>query len=158
MKKKTIILTVFVAVLILVLVLVFLLTMRGKKEEVYEGEIISISYSYGSYNGGYWNYEIYKENQKTFVKAKGWNGVELNLNKQVDNNVLDDISQIVKEKEIYKWYGFNKEDKNVLDGYSFSLTIKYSDGKEGKASGYMKYPNNYTSAHKELTNYLETIK
>lgn len=44
------------------------------------------------------------------------------------------------------------------DGYSFSLKIKYSDGKEGKASEYEKYPNRYKWGHKELANYLENIK
>ena len=45
-----------------------------------------------------------------------------------------------------------------MDGYSFTLIIKYVDGKEIEAYGYMEYPTNYKQVDKEITEYLEKIQ
>ena len=152
MKKKIIIGA------ILILIVGVLLLVCYKKQEKYEGNIVSFEYNYGSYNGGYYNYKIYKQDDKSFIKAIGMDGIELNLDKEVDDTVLKDISKIVKDNKIYKWNGFDKKDSHILDGYGFTLKIKYSDGKEIKANGYMKYPNNYEINHKILVDYLELLK
>ena len=86
------------------------------------------------------------------------NGVDLNLDKELEESVLKDISKIVQENRIYKWNGFSKKNDDISDGYTFSLTIKYNDGKEVKAYGHEKYPKNYENIHKILSNYLETVK
>lgn len=150
MKKKIII-----GAILVVGVIFFV---GNSKQEKYEGDIVSFEYNYGDYNGGYYNYKIYKQDDKNYIKAKGMNGIELNVEKEVDDTVLKDISKIVKDNRIYEWNGFDKKDSHILDGYSFSLTIKYSDGKEIKANGYMKYPNNYETNHKVLVDYLELLK
>ena len=56
-----------------------------------------------------------------------------------------EIENILIKHEVYKWDGFHKSDKNVLDGDGFYFTYKRMDGEGISASGYMKYPNNYSS-------------
>jgi len=164
MKKKGVIALVLGIVVILVIAVIVILTRyagkdtKNKNKKSYDGEIVGIEYSYGSYHGGYREYEIYIKNDKTYLVAKGGNGIDLNINKRIDNSVLEDISEIIEDNKIYKWYGFDKSDKHILDGYSFSLIVKYKDGKEEKAHGYMKYPSNYEEGHKALSDYLESFK
>ena len=59
--------------------------------------------------------------------------------------------------KIYKWNGFDETDKDILDGYSFELIVKYKDDSTLKAYGYMKYPDEYNIGHEALTNFLESI-
>lgn len=67
MKNKMLIVAIFWVVLILVVGLILII--KNEKEEMYEGGIVSISYSYGVFHGGDLNYEIYKANGQTFIKA-----------------------------------------------------------------------------------------
>ena len=149
----------FMIGMVLILVIIGLLIFnRYNNKEIYDEDIISFEYSYGGYPGGYWDYKIYTENGKTYILARGMNGVDLNINKEIDKSILEDISKIVQENKIYEWNGFNKKSSFILDGYFFSLTIKYNDGKEVKAYGHEKYPTNYEISHEILSNYLESIK
>ena len=51
---------------------------------------------------------------------------------------------------VNKWDGFNKSDKNVLDGNSFSFSYSNTDNKSIEAHGYMKWPNNYREFRDEI--------
>lgn len=158
MKNKMVIV---VIIILLVLGIIGGILFFGKNKEnaeQYNKEIQSFEYHYGSYNPGYKEYKIYTANNKIYISAKGFNGIDLNIDKEVDKSILNDISEIVKENKIYEWNEFNKSDKNVTDGNSFKLKIKYVDGKEINAYGYMKYPKNYEQGHKSLVTYLEKIK
>lgn len=155
MKKK-----VFVGigvVLVLLVVIALIIFFIPKNNESYDGNIVSFEYSYGGYPDVIWEYRIYTENDKTYMYANAMNVTFVKFTKEIDDVVLDDITKIVKENEIYKWDGFNKSDIFVSDGNGFSLSIKYSDGKEIEASGHMKYPNNYEVGHEALSSYLEKL-
>ena len=143
--------------LILVIIVGVVIFNRYRNKENYDGDIASFEYSFGGYPDEYWDYKIYTENSKTYLLGKGLNGADLNINKEVDNSVLSDISNIIEKNKIYEWNGFYKK-SNILDGYTFSLRIKYSDGKEVQAYGHEKYPTNYEEIHEILLNYLKSIK
>ena len=75
----------------------------------------------------------------------------------VDKSVLEDIEKVLNKYNVEKWNGFNKVDKNVLDGNSFSIYIKMSDGSKVEASGYMMWPNNYSNVKEELDKIFNNI-
>ncbi|MCL1907538.1 MAG: hypothetical protein FWG08_06480 [Propionibacteriaceae bacterium] len=128
------------------------------------GSLKSFSYDYGSFNGGYWAFQIQLgQNPEDpmgdliyIFSARGSNGVELDVNKPVPGTVLDDIEQIMADHNIYSWDGFNKSDKAILDGYSFGLVAEF-DNSTVVASGYMKYPKNYHEGHQALATYLNAL-
>lgn len=131
---------------------------KAINDQNYDKEIVSFHYDYGSYNGGFWEYDIYIEENNTYIEANGQNGVDLRIDKQIDDSVLEDISTIINENEIYKWYGFDKRNTSIYDGYSFLLEVEYEDGEKASAKGYMSYPKNYDEGHEVLSNYLENIQ
>lgn len=159
MKNKILIISLLIFILIVLVVgLILLIQKNIENSEKYNIEIDSFSYYYGSYHGGYIQYGIYTEDDKAYMSAYGYNSLNVNFKKEIDKSVLNNISKIVAKNKIYKWNGFSKSDDDVLDGYSFTLIIKYVDGKEIRAYGYMEYPSNYNQWHKEITEYLKEIE
>ena len=152
MKKTFILIFIFVISL-------FVITGCAKSNKI-ESDIISFTYEYGSYNNGYYKYTIFvsvEENMVMFT-AEGHNGVNLNINKEIDSSYLNQLSDIINDNKIYEWDGFHKSEDDVMDGYSFKLNIGYKNGETIDASGYMKYPDNYDNCHEALLKFLKSIK
>ena len=61
----------------------------------------------------------------------------------ISSKIMDEVYDLLIKYQVGKWNGFHKVDKHVLDGNSFSLSIKMKNGDILSASGYMKYPKNY---------------
>ncbi len=141
----------------IILIGIILLVSGCGKTVQNNSNIKNFTYDYGSYNGGYYSYAITREDDQIHLDAKGMNGVDLNADKSITESDLNELAKIINDYKIYEWNGFHKSDKNVLDGYSFSIEIQYSDGEIMEASGYMKYPNNYEKAHEALENYLYSL-
>lgn len=120
--------------------------------------IKSFHYNYGSYNGGYHYYSIEEDDGKMMINGAGGNGVELDINKEISDDRLEELSRIINDNKIYEWDGFNEDNDGILDGYSFELKIKYADGREIVAEGYEKYPQNYEQAQRNLTEFLESFE
>lgn len=129
----------------------------SENSEKYDGQIVRFEFDYWTMDGS-WDYKIYNENGKTYIEAKGGNGVDLYIDGETDDSVLDNITELVFENEIYKWDDFNKKDTSILDGYSFNLYIEYDNGEKIEASGDNKKPKDFDVGHKALMNYLKTIK
>ena len=139
----------------MVLFSVIILTGCKSKKNDY-GDIIDLSFSYGSYNGGYYNYSISESNGVIYYRANGSNGVQLDVIKEIDFSYLDKIKKIVNEYNVDEWDGYNERDDSVSDGSSFSLNIQYMD-KTISASGYMKYPKNYNKVKEKLLKLFDEI-
>ncbi len=118
--------------------------------------MIGFQYSFGSYNKGYWIYEIQNENGKLYLVGEGHNGVELNGKSEVPADTLEHIESIINQYNIEKWNGFSKRNNSILDGYSFKVEATYEKG-EIKADGYMMYPTNYEAGHEALYVYLDEL-
>ena len=127
--------------------------------KAYEGSITDFSYHYGSYFGGYYDYDLVLQDDNTVLfTAIGGNGIELGITKEVDPAILEELSSVINDNHLEKWDGFSKSDSSILDGYSFSLIVKYDDERTLTASGYMSYPENYRKVHDSLVDILESVK
>ena len=74
----------------------------------------------------------------------------------VDKNSVSKIIDILNKYNAYSWNGFNKSDKNVLDGTSYYFRLD-TGSDTIDASGYMKYPKNFGVAIKEIIKIFESI-
>ena len=60
----------------------------------------------------------------------------------VDEPFAQELKAILEKYGVGSWNGFNKRNKHVLDGNSFSLSVCMGE-EEIDASGYMRWPKNY---------------
>jgi surface protein len=125
-----------------------------KDKKNFDGDIVSFRYSEGSGMGPSYEYEINLEKNKYIFKAGGYNGANLDVEKEISEEQVKKLSKIINDNDIKSWDGFDKSDKDVMDGHSFSLFVNYKSGEKIEAHGYMKYPSNYREASKELEDYL----
>lgn len=73
---------------------------------------------------------------------------------RTSSRILDEISRIVDTNRMRRFKG-NYVRKNVLDGWAWDFTLKYSGDKSINGSGYMKYPRGARDAFKELTDFID---
>jgi len=166
MKKRVIVIGIILV--IIVIAAIFIIKNVNSKNDnkskdssnnAINSKIVEFSYSYGSYFGGYNEYNVYTTDEGiVHIDANGLNGSDLHIDKDVDESVLNEIDKIVNEYKIYNWDGFDKSDEDVLDGDSFEFKVSYENGKTIFAHGYMKYPDNYKEASDALINYFNSLK
>ena len=82
---------------------ILLLTGCGKTIQKYDGDIQSFSYNYGSFNGGYYAYDISVEEGVPHLVAKGMNGVDLDLDKDIDASYVEKINQVIQDNNLGKY-------------------------------------------------------
>ena len=140
----------FLILLIIILVIFFIF---GIKRKVIINNIkhLRLSYSNGYAMYAYSIYEINYEDGKYILSIKP-NGVpdEEVQKEEISKKDIKQVINILNKYNVSKWDGFNKIDKNVLDGDSFSFSLKYNDDKDVSASGYMRYPKDYGLVKQEL--------
>lgn len=154
MKKKV----AFIILIILIILLVGVICMFifGQKKK----EITSITKLHLSYSNGYMMdantiYDIDKKDDKYFVTIKPHLiPEEESQTVEIDKKTINKIIEILNKNKVYKWNGFKKSDKYVLDGDSFSFWLYMDDGSDIHASGYMMWPDNYGTVKLELDNIL----
>ena len=61
-----------------------------------------------------------------------------------------ELLELVQKYNVASWDGFNKSDQFVLDGSNFTFSVTTKDNVKIYASGYMKYPRNFSNFMKEL--------
>ena len=120
------------------------------------GNLTSFNYYFGSFHEGYWEYEVYENNGDAYFLAHGANEADLYVTTRVDMSVLEDITKILIEKNVFDWDGFKGGDYEIMDGYGFGLRAVFGN-RELIAEGYMKYPKNYGAGHNALAEYLEKL-
>ena len=69
----------------------------------------------------------------------------------------DRLDALVRRCGLWKWNGFDKNDRNVMDGEGFDLTIRYADGKQLEASGDNAFPDGYKAAENEINTYFKEL-
>lgn len=95
-----------------------------------------------------------KCDDKCVVKIKPCDTAEEKAQEvELSQEQVKEIEDLLNMYHVGKWDGFNKADKNILDGRSFSISISLQDGTLISAHGYMKYPKNY----KEVSSGLERL-
>jgi len=120
------------------------------------GKLICISYSFGSFFGGQWDYSITKQYDELYLLGKGGNGVDLNVCAKVSDKELGELAEIIESNGIHSWNGFDEFNHGVLDGYGFDLIANFENGTL-IASGYEIYPDNYEAGHEVLRSYFEKL-
>ena len=122
-----------------------------------EGNIVSLRYNINNGMAGSCEYNISTKERIVFTKeCVGM--YEANFEKEITKEDLDEIKKIINEQEIYKWDGFDRTLKNVLDGGGFTLSVTFDTEEEIMAHGYMKYPYNYQEASQSLVDYFDHIE
>lgn len=158
-------------VIIVVLVLVLLLIGGGciywiknhqngvtKKTEITNFEYLHFSYSTGNMIYSNVRYSIDLKEGKYIATIKP-NDVPDEEAKEVEINeeTIKQIIEVLNEYDVLSWDKFNKSDKNVLDGDSFSFNMKLDDKQSISASGYMEWPKNYGNVKGELDDILKKL-
>lgn len=105
---------------------------------------IHYSYSTGDMANSNVHYYIDLVDGKYILSLKPGE-VDDSLTKKVvlDEKTIEQLVNRLNKENIYLWNGFRENDKDALDGDSFSLYISTKDNEEINASGYERWPNNY---------------
>ena len=126
-------------------------------------EINDIKYfSYGTvdgmamYDGVHYSID-YKDNK--YIATIQENGVSEEDAKVVEISKRDvkRLENILNKYNVGSWDGFQKYDKDVLDGSSFNISINTFDDNSVSASGYMRWPKNYREVRNELGNFFKVL-
>ena len=76
---------------------------------------------------------------------------------QIDSAVLDALMDIIDACDVAVWDGFHESEPYVLDGETFSLSVRFSDGAEVQASGDNRFPDRYHDFSSAVTRLLDTV-
>ena len=126
-------------------------------------EINDIKYfSYGTvdgmamYDGVHYSIE-YKDGE--YIATIQGNGVSEEDAKVVEISKRDvkRLENILNKYNVGSWDGFQKYDKDVLDGSSFNISINTFDDTSVSASGYMRWPKNYREVRNDLENFFKKL-
>ena len=113
-------------------------------KEIKDIKYFSFNYSVGYYANANWSYVLELKDGAWAAEVKP-NGVapEDAEKYTVGEDFVRSLEDFLKEKKVGAWDGFDKADKYVLDGDSFSLYIRMTDDQSVSASGYMEWPEGY---------------
>ena len=141
MKKIVIILLFVIFISIL-----FLIKLKGGKKMVEISEIKSFhfGYSVNMMMNGNVSYDVKLLDDKYIATIKPYmidNDDALEI--ELSDSQVETLRNILIDNKVNKWDGFDKADKNVLDGNSFSLFIHFVNKDSISAKGYMNWPENY---------------
>ena len=102
----------------------------------------------GAYSQCFYEAELVGDTVNILIKM---NGSNTGHTFTAQPEFMHKLTETANAYNVGSYDGFDKADKRVLDGDSFSLAIKTSGGQEVKASGYMKYPENFREAMTAIT-------
>lgn len=101
----------------------------------------------GTYMGAGFDYDYNLTDGKGVITVR-IDGVreEDALTLDADEAFVSQLESIIDGQKLRKWDGFSKSDSDVLDGRSFSFSVRFDDSSHISASGYMKFPKGYGEA------------
>ncbi len=74
----------------------------------------------------------------------------------VDRSAFNILYRVIMEQKIYLWNGFHKNNSMAVNGYTFSLNVKFENWTLS-ASGCAMRPAGYDAAHRVLCDCLREI-
>ena len=95
------------------------------------------------YSGYHYSLKMNKDGSYTAEYKPSGVPDEQALRKQVVFDFAESLSQLMRDMKINRWNGFDKSNRMVMDGTGFSLDVRFTNGKELRAHGYMKWPKGY---------------
>ena len=112
-----------------------------------EGSLVSFSFSeHGTTAEPYFSYKITTSEDGRAVLSYSEDSGQTEGIGYLSKEQLDAIKQAFSEAGMASWDGFRGSNPNVLDGTSFSLSAKFSDGTRLSASGSNRFPTGYRDA------------
>jgi len=132
------------------------LTMAFAKEPAGEIKGFHIGESQSAYLSGF-SYDVKVEEANTLVKGRwrGKKGLVFKVRNIKTEEFIPGLQSVVREKQLYKWDGFHKSAKGVLDGTMWGMRIKYPE-KTISAGGSNSYPKGYGEGKAAAVNYIKT--
>ena len=155
MKMKSL----FVILLIIIVLVLSVLIIKDISSKNFKKENIK-SIHYGGITGtsmySNYQYDIIKKDNKYLCTIKN-DEEEESHTFEIEEKDVKELEERLNDYKISKWNGFSKNDKRILDGYSFTLSINLENGKDVYAHGYMRYPKNYSKVSGYLTSYFNKL-
>ena len=138
-------------VFIIIIVGAFMFIKYRNRVEISDIKKLHFSYSTGTMMYANVSYDLELIEGKYIVKIKpNLIPEEETITANMKNEDIEAIKNILIKYNVQRWDGFNKSDKYVLDGNSFSFIVYFDNNNSVSASGYMMYPDNYKNVEKEL--------
>ena len=130
----------------------------NKKVKIENTKSLRFTYTVGYFINADIVYELNLQDNKyiAYHKIVGVKEEE-KLKKEINKDIVLEIENILKKYKVYKWNGFNKSDKNVLDGNSFYFTYTNGNNENIHASGSMMYPSNYRDFKADIDTLFEDL-
>lgn len=155
MKKIWIIL-----IIVLVIIISLMVILKRRKIELTKDNIKYIHFSYSTGNMMYSNVQYYVDYKDykyiATIKPDGLSEEEAKKI-EIDENTIEKLINVLNKYKVYNWNNFHKNDKRILDGNSFSFYLSTKDNKTIEASGYMKWPKNYSNVKSELDSIFSSL-
>lgn len=121
---------------------------EGDKAEKNESGIVSFTYRYiGSIGGNSFKYEL--KDGRLIVDLMEYRDYG-ELSDKIPAGFADRLKALCDSCRIYRWNGFDKSNRLVLDGSGFSLSIRFADGKTLHADGSNSFPGGYREFRERL--------
>ena len=150
MKKDDIFIVIVLLGIIVAIILAIILYIKKDERQISTINYFRFSYTKGMMaNSG----NIYEIECKTKCKSKiKLDGYSYDSVKEIeiDKKYVEELEQLLKKYKVGKWNGFEKYNKNIMDGSSFNLFIEMKNGDKIEAKGYMKWPDNFNKVKSEL--------
>ena len=128
-----------------------------KKKEVKNIKSFHFSYSNGCMAYSSDSYDLEKKDDVYTVTYKPRYVPDKDAIKlTVDKSFADGLENLINSSSAVKWDKFSKNNKNVLDGDSFSFSVYYEDGSIS-AHGYMSWPEGYSSVKSRICSYFDAL-
>jgi len=146
-----------VSVIVIILLGLGIFVYINSNPKVKEISIKKLNFSYSSNNMmyGYTRYELdCSDKCMATIKPYG-ESEEDTITVEVKESDVLELEKSLNKYEVNKWDGFDKIDKNVLDGNNFSFSLTTKNAEEISAHGYMKYPKNYGEVRGLLDSFFE---
>ena len=153
MKMKYVLIA--LAIMVIVVFTALVVIKLNKKTKPINGlTYMHFTYTTGYHMYAYTIYDIEYKDGKYMASIKPTD-VPDEEKKEVElsSEVVTNIEKKLTEYKVSKWDGFNESDHGVLDGNSFSFSLKYENEESISAHGYMRWPDNY----RDVRNYLDEV-
>ncbi len=107
-----------------------------------------IQHLHFSYTTGYAryasvSYSLEEDGQYTAQICPDGRPEEQTVSYVVPKDVAETIITLFRKYHVGRWNGFHKVDKHILDGRSFTLSVRFDSGSTINAHGYMRWPKHY---------------
>ena len=119
------------------------------------GDMVSFSYGWGHDHGSE-QYEITVTAAGVEYNKFVFNKAEYSQSIVLPAEVIDDLDELIKQNQIWKWNGFKKEMKGMTDGFGYHLEVVY-ENKTLYSRGYGYTPKGFEDGAKAIEEFFIII-